>query len=701
MTDFDSDLDGIPLDLEAMVDDAIDQILAHEDPLLFLSWMREHIYDYYTDPEEYQPGLFSEPPTVDPNRFVMDSAMARALATSFACMIWNGIPLPTNHFRPKPMTMPKRNDPCHCGSGKKYKHCCSQLPAIPSLSENEIWPVLFEKLDAQVAERAIREHHVPLGTLNLIAHDYLDSEQPKKALALLKPLFEGVIRKTNDDAEFALTLLCNAYDFLGYHKKKAALLRSIIDTVPRSPLRSGAWQRQATIRIDNDDADGAWVAFQNAQRDDPDAISLSVLEVQILNAQGRNEKCAERADFWVRRLRRAGLQDSEMPLTFLIDVVETPTGAFADLGLEMTGDAGRSLRQWLESVLERPVPKYTVSNPVGPVDPGDEHGSEALRKQFLSHGMEGDQIEDTLRSLINQYDEIDDAGEDPEDDILMLETGGMSLQTPDKLQELEKRWHAVFPMAKPFSVQEVPFGEYDPWGVGEELEWSGWLLGNPAAFDSLDILDDLATALIMHPQMGAVWIDDTLLKPILQRAETILAKVFVEAGEPQLNWLMPENRPALRALSRLADMTITTGEPSESLRMAQRMIAINPRDNQGYRMIVMNQLIRESRDEEALQLAGNYPDDINPEVAFGKVLALFRLGRQKEAVEALGDSLEMLDKIPRYLIAKRVKKPKLNPDGIMFGGDDQAWYYREEMRGVWQKTPGALEWLKKAEKVFR
>lgn len=22
------------------------------------------------------------------------------------------------------MTRPGRNDPCHCGSGKKYKHCC-------------------------------------------------------------------------------------------------------------------------------------------------------------------------------------------------------------------------------------------------------------------------------------------------------------------------------------------------------------------------------------------------------------------------------------------------------------------------------------------------------------------------------------------------------------------------------------------------
>ena len=68
------------------------------------------------------------------------------------------------------------------------------------------------------------------------------------------------------------------------------MLQNIIDTVPRSPLRSGAWQRLSTIRIDNGDANGAWAAFQNAQRDDPKSLSLGLLEVQILNAQGRNEK---------------------------------------------------------------------------------------------------------------------------------------------------------------------------------------------------------------------------------------------------------------------------------------------------------------------------------------------------------------------------------------------------------------------------
>lgn len=36
--------------------------------------------------------------------------------------------------------------------------------------------------------------------------------------------------------------------------------------------------------------------------------------------------------------------------------------------------------------------------------------------------------------------------------------------------------------------------------------------------------------------------------------------------------------------------------------------------------------------------------------------------------------------------------------GVTVGGNDQAWLYREEMRDVWETSPGALEWLRKTSK---
>lgn len=31
---------------------------------------------------------------------------------------------------------PRRNDPCHCGSGEKYKHCCQEKDESSALTSN-------------------------------------------------------------------------------------------------------------------------------------------------------------------------------------------------------------------------------------------------------------------------------------------------------------------------------------------------------------------------------------------------------------------------------------------------------------------------------------------------------------------------------------------------------------------------------------
>jgi hypothetical protein len=355
------------------------------------------------------------------------------------------------------------------------------MPAMPTLSVDEIWAILFEKLDKETAARAIRENQVPVYALGMIAFDYLEASQPKKVVTLLTPLFDGNIRKTGDDAEYALTLLCNALDDLGHKKKKIALLQKIIDTVPRSPLRSGAWQRLATIRMDNGDVDGAWEAFQHGQRDDPGSTGLGLLEVQILNAQGQNEKAGQRADFWVRQMRRAGMMDDDPPLAFMIEVARDPMGAFTDFGLESVDDAGLLLKQWLESGQDRPVPEYTIGEEVLSAGPGGDDGMSALRKQLSSHGMDEEQIRQALDDLQN---ELDDPVDDKEDDL--VEEGFLSappmksLQPPPGLDKLELEWHGIYPLEKPFSVDETPTGGDDPWGILEEEAWAGWLQDHPA-----------------------------------------------------------------------------------------------------------------------------------------------------------------------------------------------------------------------------
>ncbi|MDH5378917.1 MAG: SEC-C metal-binding domain-containing protein, partial [Gammaproteobacteria bacterium] len=65
--------------------------------------------------------LFSQIPVDEHEKF------ARFLARSF----WNSIPWPDNRFQPKPLPREGRNDRCRCGSGAKYKNCCSHYEQFP------------------------------------------------------------------------------------------------------------------------------------------------------------------------------------------------------------------------------------------------------------------------------------------------------------------------------------------------------------------------------------------------------------------------------------------------------------------------------------------------------------------------------------------------------------------------------------------
>ncbi len=66
----------------------------------------------------------------------------------------------------------------------------------------------------------------------------------------------------------------------------------------------------------------------------------------------------------------------------------------------------------------------------------------------------------------------------------------------------------------------------------------------------------------------------------------------------------------------------------------------------------------------------------------------------QDAELALESARLDLPKTAQYLLPGRIRRPQLTRGTIQVGGDDQAWFYRDEMRAVWQQTPGALEWLR-------
>jgi len=407
-------------------------------------------------------------------------------------------------------------------------------------------------------------------------------------------------------------------------------------------------------------------------------------------AEDRLSDAKARASFWIKRLHRSGLSGDDGPLGFLSAAAKDPATAMEDLGLVMAGDAVQHLDEWLQAVVERAVPEYDVATePPAIEDDLVETLGLSLQRMGVSQEESGQ-----ATAMLDQQLELNipdqQADEEAETDDSL---DSLFLVPPTVILEIERQWREVFPLDKPFSVHDEPMGEEDAWQDGNESAWMVFLDDYPEAFDSLEIIDDLVTALMQNHQYETASLDKALFLPLLLRAADIIDQALSNTIAPRMIWLFAENRSALRSLARLILLYLRSGEETAMIDRAQHLLALNPHDNHGFRGIVVNQWLFDGNDESVLDIAKNYPQDAQPEIPYGQVLALYRLQHLKEAQTSLGVAMEGLPKVVHYLTAKRVRTPKLDPMGVIFGGDDQAWLYREEMRNLWLKTPGAIDWL--------
>ncbi|MDH5525653.1 MAG: SEC-C metal-binding domain-containing protein [Desulfobulbaceae bacterium] len=629
------DDNSFPVAADKFLADAVKEILTHEDQGRFFAWALNYLADAFrrTNPAPF------------------DFKEIQPLATNLAITIWNATPLPAIG----------RNSPCPCNSGKKFKKCCFVHNTPPLISTEEIWLELIEHLPAAQLQQALREHQIPMAAVGGSLADGLYADKPKKRAQLLEPFFEGDKIETGPDGAAALDLLLEAYESLGYWKKKETFISRLLHELPASPLRSAVFQRQATIVMDQGDTDGAWDLYKKAMKDTPNDPVLGILEIQLLLVEDRTEQAAQSARMWLSRARKQGFTDDD-PVVQIFEAARHDPSAFIAQYEPGLGDDGTLLLDWFDEIETRAIPAYDLQPFIGEDPKNDSPDDE----EFFKHHFEGNEA---------------------------------SLKTPKKIASLERRWAMLFPLEKPFSIYLSDPSAADCW-LPIEDEWLDFLYRHPEGADSLSIIDDLATALEQHPAAGGTGWTNKLFLPLLERARKIIDKTLATSREPViLPWLLRENRPALRSLFRLALCHDERGKKQDFLATAEQLIRLNPMDNHGIRAMLINAYLRAGMNAEAMTLAQLFPKDIFPETMFGKTLALFRTGHKGDAATALAGALKRHGKIPRYLTATRIKQPEFSPMGLSIGGDDQAWHYRQEMRRTWEETPDALEWLKRQCKI--
>ena len=293
-------------ELSRFLREAVAEALRTEDGEKFLAWMCE-------EAPRRAPKVFAE---------LEDAAAQRGLATEIGRTLWNGLPLPGNGFRPRPIAKPERNDPCPCGSGRKYKKCCAVwADGAPDLEPDAVWTLAIEAFPQETVEALGESGRVPRNFVGAIAADLLDGGDALRALALVRPLFARPERLDERDSASLNTLL-EAYEALdlrggalggGGAPGEGARARRCAPCCGRTwRARTpwpGRWRRRGR----------RWSAPARTIRESP---ALGPLEVSLLLAEGRTAEAGERARHWRGRLREGEL--TEQGFEFLARVGENP-----------------------------------------------------------------------------------------------------------------------------------------------------------------------------------------------------------------------------------------------------------------------------------------------------------------------------------------------------------------------------------------
>ena len=448
--------------------------------------------------------------------------LARALAFAWTRAVWNGLPVNCAGVRPTPLREPRGEDSCPCGSGRKFKLCCLPLPEVPTLTPEVLWPYVLANMRGPDRDALLAGNRISRGALIEFAAHLLERQRNEEVVAALEPRLATPERYNDEDTAILLDLLCDAY---GTSEKgtrsKLRMLEMTTEKAPRSPLRGEAWQRLATIYMDRGDHRRAWSAFNCARGDNPQAETLCVLEVELLAAEHRMEEAREHAKFWLESLERGGTQPDDPRIEFLrrmaADAVAPSRHAVALQG------AGSGLSNWLARVVDRSLPAYTL----------DTHGAHC------------------------------------------------ALTPPVAIAATERQWREVFPLEKPFALQDQLFGGVDIWEEHAQSRWCLFLESHLECFDSVEILDDLATAIGRHPQAGSREVEGRLLAPILERSAAIVEQACRNRGRATLAWTTPRNRAALRGLVRLVRSHLGRRDPEKARALGTWLLQVNPADEHG------------------------------------------------------------------------------------------------------------------------
>ncbi|VAX29818.1 hypothetical protein MNBD_IGNAVI01-2786 [hydrothermal vent metagenome] len=158
-------------------------------------------------------------------------------------------------------------------------------------------------------------------------------------------------------------------------------------------------------------------------------------------------------------------------------------------------------------------------------------------------------------------------------------------------------------------------------------------------------------------------------------------------------WGFHQTRPYMRAMDGLAHTYLHMNQIKKAIDVWQKMINLNPNDNQGVRYHLIIALLETKRYKDVERLINKYEDDASAAFLYSKAFLFFHQKSKKPmATKVLIKAMQFNPYVPLYLFGLR-EMPEEFPEYIGFGDESEAIEYADSSVRLWGGDKKAAAWL--------
>jgi tetratricopeptide (TPR) repeat protein len=181
------------------------------------------------------------------------------------------------------------------------------------------------------------------------------------------------------------------------------------------------------------------------------------------------------------------------------------------------------------------------------------------------------------------------------------------------------------------------------------------------------------------------------LQKAVTAGERSLGAAFIRENTGHF-WGLLDTRPYMRALEQLAGMLSGEGFNLDAIRIYEKMLVLNPNDNQGVRDPLLAVYLSIGDLVGAARLLKQFKVDVMANFAWGRVLERILAGDSAGAKAALKKARQANPFVELYLTAEK-RIPNTNPEMYSMGSQEEAELCMRWVGRAWAMHKEAVFWL--------